>query len=263
MSDISDAGFDVWALDFPGYGDSGRYPEMDEPPAAHDALGRASQCARQIVRAVDFICANQGIERVSIIAHSWGTMATGLFANAHPDRLERLVFFGPIGIRHDVTPERAPAWQYVTAEYQWNRFQAEVPKGRPAVFPHEEYDPWIAAYLATDPSSEQRTPPSVKIPAGPFSDIAAAWSGSLPYDPARILAPVLLIRGEWDSVSSADDVRRLFGALTNAPEKEAVTLDRGTHVMHLETGRVHLYKVVESFLQRSRGCSGALRRKET
>jgi pimeloyl-ACP methyl ester carboxylesterase len=89
----------------------------------------------------------------------------------------------------------------------------------------------------------------VKVPSGPFADIAAAWSGSLPYDPSRIVAPVLLVRGEWDSVSNAEDISWLFRALTNASEKEAVTLDRGTHVMHLESGRTRLYKVVESFLE--------------
>jgi len=248
MDELAAAGFDVWALDFPGYGGSSRYPEMDEPPLSHDALGRAPECARQVGSAVEFIRKHQEIERVSIIAHSWGTMAAGLFASDHQDRLDRLVFFGPIAIRHNGVPQRSPAWRYITSEYQWNRFQAEAPKGLQPVFPHQEYDPWIAAYLATDPSSEDRTPPSVKVPTGPFADIAAAWSGSLPYDPSRIVGPVLLVRGEWDAVSSAEDVTWLLYALTNAAEKEAVTLDRGTHVMHLESGRTRLYRVVESFL---------------
>jgi len=103
------------------------------------------------------------------------------------------------------------------------RFQAEVPKELQPVFPHREYDPWIAAYPATDSSRGDRTPPSVRVPSGPFADIAAAWSGSLPHDPSRIVAPVLLVRGEWDSVSSAVDVTWLFHALTNAAEKETAT----------------------------------------
>ena len=31
MDDLSDAGFDVWALDYLGYGGSDRYPEMSAP----------------------------------------------------------------------------------------------------------------------------------------------------------------------------------------------------------------------------------------
>src|SRR6202046_1569474 len=30
---LNDAGFDVWGLDFYGFGDSDRYPEMDQPAA--------------------------------------------------------------------------------------------------------------------------------------------------------------------------------------------------------------------------------------
>ena len=249
MDDLSESGLDVWALDFPGYGNSTHYAEMNEPAQSHNALGRAPECARQVASAIEFIRNHQRIERVSIIAHSWGTMTAGIFAGEHPDRVDRLVFFGPIAIRHNGTSQPSPAWQYITSEYQWDRFQGEVPRGSQAVFPHHEYDPWIAAYLATDPASGQRIPRSVKVPSGPFADIAAAWSGSLPYDASRIITPVLLVRGEWDSVSSETDVNWLFQALTNAPEKEAVTLDRGTHVMHLESGRARLYKVIEGFLQ--------------
>src|SRR5262249_23535421 len=162
---------------FPGYGNSSRYPEMDEPAASRGALGRAPECARQVASAVEFIRKHQRIERVSIIAHSWGTMTAGLFASEHPDRLDRLGFFGPIAIGHNGMPQHSPAWQCVTSEYQWNRFQVDVPKQQQPVFPHKEYDPWIAAYLTTDSSSGDRTPPSVKVPSGPFADIAAAWSG--------------------------------------------------------------------------------------
>jgi hypothetical protein len=40
----------------------------------------------------------------------------------------------------------------------------------------------------------------VKIPTGPFRDIIHAWHGDLGYDPARVAAPVAIIRGEWDGV---------------------------------------------------------------
>jgi 2-iminobutanoate/2-iminopropanoate deaminase len=35
---LCDAGFDVWGLDFYGFGGSGRYPEMDRPAADHPPL---------------------------------------------------------------------------------------------------------------------------------------------------------------------------------------------------------------------------------
>src|SRR4030095_9690520 len=39
MSDLAESGFDVWALDFAGFGNSSRYPEMDAPATANPPLG--------------------------------------------------------------------------------------------------------------------------------------------------------------------------------------------------------------------------------
>jgi pimeloyl-ACP methyl ester carboxylesterase len=88
----------------------------------------------------------------------------------------------------------------------------------------------------------------VRVPSGPIADIGRAWSGTLLYDPAAITAPTLLVRGEWDTVSSAADIAWLQRHLSNA-RVSAVTLPRGTHVMHLEEGRHRLYEAVERFLK--------------
>src|SRR5437588_12496047 len=65
MDDLSDAGFDVWALDFLGYGGSDRYPEMSAPANANPPPGRAAQASLQVSRAVDFICQRQKVSSVS------------------------------------------------------------------------------------------------------------------------------------------------------------------------------------------------------
>jgi pimeloyl-ACP methyl ester carboxylesterase len=39
------AGFDVWGLDFQGFGHSDRYPEMEEVPDAHAALCRTEDAS--------------------------------------------------------------------------------------------------------------------------------------------------------------------------------------------------------------------------
>lgn len=247
MDSLSRAGLDVWALDFVGYGESSRYPEMSRSADAHGPLGTAGECAEQVAAAAKFIRQRQRVDRISIVAHSWGTIVTGIYASRHPDEIQRLVLFGPIAARHEPTSTEQTAWRHVTADYQWKRFQAEVPEGEPAVFPHEQFDSWIAAYLATDPSSADRRPPAVRVPTGPVADIDRAWSGQLLYDPAAITAPTLLIRGAWDTVSSAADLAWLQRHFSNA-RVSAVTLPRGTHVMHLEQGRHRLYAAVERFL---------------
>ena len=46
MTALAERGLDVWALDYYGFGDSDRYPEMQDTPQAHPLLGKAEDCAR-------------------------------------------------------------------------------------------------------------------------------------------------------------------------------------------------------------------------
>jgi pimeloyl-ACP methyl ester carboxylesterase len=249
MDDLAANGFDVWALDFLGYGGSDRYPEMRDPPLAHPPLGRTQDAARQIEAAVEFIVAKRRVSRVSIVAHSWGTMPAAFYVGLHPERIERLVQFGPVAQRNGpADTAAAPAHHVVTQEAQRARFYGYVPPGEPPLIDPRHFATWGPAYMASDPSSSTRAPHSVEVPGGPEADLGDAWSGHLPYDPAKITVPVLIVRGAWDVVTRDADARWLADAMTRAPIKRDVTLPRGTHVMHLEQSRTQLYAAVRAFL---------------
>jgi pimeloyl-ACP methyl ester carboxylesterase len=249
MDDLSAAGFDAWALDFAGYGGSERYPEMDAPADAHPPPGRATEASKQISRAVDVISARQGVTTVSLIAHSWGTLAAGHFATHAPERVNRLALLAPPARRDGKLPTAPlPAYRDVGLATQWDRFTEDVPAGAPPVMLRRHFDEWGAAFLASDPTSGTRTPPSVRVPNGPMADVLAAWSGDFPYDPGRVLAPTLIVRGEWDKITTDADARLLFDALTAAPLKRDVKIGRGAHTMHIEEGRGQLYQEVRCFL---------------
>jgi pimeloyl-ACP methyl ester carboxylesterase len=235
--DLNAAGFHVWGLDFLGFGHSDRYPEMDEPAEARPPLGRAEIASRQIAAAARFILDHHAAQRLSVIAHSWGTIAAARFAGEHPTQVDRLVLFGPIGRRT------------VSLEDQWIRFVEDVPPGAPPVLSRVHFADWGERYLDSDPGSRQRDPAGVKIPSGPVADIFAAWHGTLPYDPALVQAPVALIRGAWDGVVPDADARWLFDAFTASPIKRDIKIARGTHLMHLETMRFALYRESIAFLQ--------------
>src|ERR1700704_4881805 len=64
---LCDAGFDVWGLDFHGFGHSDRYPEMDRPAAANAPLCVAEDAARQLEAAIRFILADQKLEKISLL----------------------------------------------------------------------------------------------------------------------------------------------------------------------------------------------------
>lgn len=248
--DLNRAGFHVWALDFPGFGESDSYPEMEQPANHDPPLGRATDVCPRLEQAVRFICDRHGLDRISIVAHSWGTIATGLFAERHSDLIDRLVFFGPIARRPNTGQAAAlPAWRTITLQHQWDRFVKDVPSNQPPVLSARHFDGWGSRYLDTDPLSRRRDPFAVAVPSGPAQDIADAWHGDLAYDPAAIRTPLAILRGEWDSLCTDDDARWLFDALSASPLKRDVKLGHGTHVMHLEAGRYALYRETEAFLK--------------
>jgi pimeloyl-ACP methyl ester carboxylesterase len=249
---LTEAGFDVWGLDFYGFGHSDRYPEMDQLAIDNTPLCVTQDAAKQVEAAARFILGHQNIEKLSLISHSWGSMPACLFAGAHSALVDRLVLFAPIGRRQPrryEAPAALPAWRIVTVEDQWNRFVEDVPAHEPPVLSRTHFEEWGQRYLDSDPDSRSRDPAGVKTPLGPFSEIIKAWHGRLAYDPAEVRSPVAIIRGEWDGLMLDDDAHWLFNAFTHAPVKRDIKIGRGTHLMHLEAMRSALWQESIGFLR--------------
>ena len=248
---LCDAGFDVWGLDFYGFGHSDRYPQMDEPPADNAPLCVAEDAAKQLEAAVRFILDYHTLDKISLISHSWGSMPLGRFASEHSALVDRVVLFAPIArrkARRYETPGRFPAWRIVTLEDQWNRFVEDVPRNEPPVLSRSHFEDWGKQYLDSDPESRSRDPAGVKTPLGPFSEIIKAWHGQLAYDPAFVRSAVAIIRGEWDGLMLDEDAHWLFNAFTQSPDKRDIKIGRGTHLMHLERMRTALWQESVNFL---------------
>jgi pimeloyl-ACP methyl ester carboxylesterase len=242
--ELCDAGFHVWALDFHGFGDlSSPYPDPDP----HIPLGRTAEASRQLEQAVRFILGHHVVPRLSLIAHSWGTMVSGHLAGRCPELIDRMVFFGPIARRpHSADAQKLPAWRLITLQDQWDRFTADAPPDERPMLSKRHFEEWGEAYLDSDPASRDRQPQAVKTPGGAFQDIFDAWAGALSYDPALIQAPIKIIRGEWDSLCTDADAAWLLAAIPTARDTK---IPRATHLMHLEENRYALYRETETFLK--------------
>jgi alpha-beta hydrolase superfamily lysophospholipase len=88
----------------------------------------------------------------------------------------------------------------------------------------------------------------VRVPNGPLAALIDAWTGKLAYDPAGIESPLLVIRGEWDTLNTELDARWLLSAATSSPEKKYVEVAEATHLMLLEENREVLYRATNEFL---------------
>lgn len=244
MDDLAAVGFDTWALDFAGFGESGSYAEMGEAPAGSPPLGRAPEAAVQVARAVDVILDRTAKDTLDIVAHSWGCLATGRYVTRQRGRVRRLVFFGPIARREAV--ERLPNFPPfldITLEQQYARFIDDVPDDHESVL--ADFDRWSEAYLDGDHQARDREPPAVRVPAGPAADIMTAWAGYYPYEPAAIDVPMLIVRGSWDGLCTEADAAWFLDRIPTAAD---VVIPEATHLMHLETGRHQLYAATREFL---------------
>lgn len=242
---------DVWALDYYGYGESDRYPEMNEPPDRHPPLGNAEQVADQVDSVVAFLRRRFRVEQIELIGDSRGSLVAGVSASRHPEVISRLVLFGPVTpFTTGPSPDEVlPAYVTVTPSGLWTTFTRwSEAAGAPPVLDASMYEAWAAIYLKSDPTSATRSPASVRIPNGSQADLAAIASGRFVYDPGRITAPTLIVMGEWDEIATLSGAEWLLRSLHRAPERRLTIIGRGSHTIQFEQERTQLYHVIASFL---------------
>ncbi len=253
MDYIAARGYDVYLVDLRGYGGSTRPPEMDQPAADHGAIVRTDTALRDLATAIDHVLARRALDRLDVIGWSWGATIAGAYAAGHNDKVNRLVLYAPQWIRQGGTvggPGALGAYQAWTVQQGRERLQAGTPEDRKdEVFPPAWFRQWSTAALATDPVGAAMDPPVVRTPNGSLQDIRDYWFAGKPYwDPARVTAPTLVARGEWDGVTTLADTLGVFNALSNTRFKRLVVVGAGSHMVFIEKHREQLFREVQLFL---------------
>jgi pimeloyl-ACP methyl ester carboxylesterase len=96
VDNLSENGYDVYALDFLGYGNASRYPEMYRSLPDGNPVGRANDVYKDVDKAVDFILQRTGKTSVYLFGHSWGGSVAALYAGKFPDKVAKLILFAAI-----------------------------------------------------------------------------------------------------------------------------------------------------------------------
>lgn len=248
---LSEVGYDVFALDFLGYGKSDRYDYMSDNGEEFANSSGGIEVAKDIDIAMDYIRENFKFKKIHLIGHSWGATVSGYYATIHPEKIDKLVLFAPFAQRTEPTNWKKPTNFYtdLTPTERVEQFTSRIPKDEKITLENEIFTNWKKEWQESDPTSAKRTPASIRFPSAWERDLFDCWNGNCFFEPIKIQNSTLLIRGEWDTTLSAEDADKVFMKMKNAPSKRYVVIDKSTHVMHLEKQRFAFYDEVQLFLK--------------
>ncbi|MCW5620246.1 MAG: alpha/beta fold hydrolase [Burkholderiales bacterium] len=255
MDYIACHGWDVYLVDLRGYGRSTRPPEMAQPAEQNAPIVDTAVALRDVGSAVEHILARRKLERVNLLGWSWGTSIMATYAAANPDKVQRLVLYAPLWLRQTPSPIGSDgplgAYRQVGRDQAHKRWLSGVPADKQAdLIPEGWFEAWADATWATDPDSGKWNPPMLRAPNGVLKDVREYWAAQRPYyDPGAILAPTLLIYGEWDQDTPGYMAQTIFGLLENAPWKRLVAIGESTHTIIMERNRLQLFREVQLFLE--------------
>ncbi len=245
--DLARAGHRVLILDVRGYGASTRPAAMTEPPGANPPLMTGEQVVRDIGRVVDALRTRQ----VDLVGWATGGHWAAWYASRNPDRVRNLVVYnslygelaghpmlesyGDPDRPGEFDDKRVGAYRLSTAADLLPSWDESIPVPDKT----EWRDPAVAqSYvdnaLASDPTSNDRTPPSFRAPNGAMKDSYYLATGRNLWQAEEITARTLILRGEYDFWSRPGDVPTLVADLHRAKEVRAVELTGATHHAHLD-----------------------------
>lgn len=230
MNVFARLGYDVWTMDFEGYGRSGRGDGNSDIKSGIEDLKIGCEVVARETRQTKF----------HFLGESSGALRAGAFAMARPDRVDRLVLEAFVW-----TGEGSPTLAKRGEQLDYFRTHNRRPRDRDmirSIFVRDKpgtSDPRVAEALADAELKFGDT-----IPTGTYLDMTA----HLPLvDPTKVHAPVMIVRGEYDGIATEQDLLNFYIKLPS-PDRQFIVLAGAAHAVTLGNNRAQLWHVVHSFL---------------
>jgi pimeloyl-ACP methyl ester carboxylesterase len=223
-------GYDTWCVDCEGYGrsDKSRPVNCDVSNGADDVLAAATYITKQ-----------SAPRKVLVYGSSSGALRAGLFAQRHPQLVQRLALdaFVWTGEGSPTLAERRKRLPQLRASNRRPIDRAFVhsifTRDHPGTSDLTVVDAFADAVLALDDS----------VPTGTYIDMSA----NLPLvDPQKLVVPTLIMRGQWDGIAAFEDLAAFFARLPN-PDKQLVVMPGIAHSSTRSKNWQLVYHVLERF----------------
>jgi alpha-beta hydrolase superfamily lysophospholipase len=231
MNVMARAGYDVWTLDHDGYGYSGSSGNNSDIASSVEDLKAA----------VPVIVRESGREKMHFYGTSSGAIRAAAYAQVEPARVDRLILcaFTYKGSGAPEIGRRAQQVEFYRNNVRRKRDAAMIR----SIFTRDghasSYDPAVPeAIIAMELKFGDQ------VPTGTYLDMAV----NLPKaDPVKVLAPVLMIRGEFDGNSTNDDLLEFYRQLPNG-DRQFVILPHTAHSPGYSNNRHLLWYAMQNFL---------------
>jgi len=230
MNEFSRLGFDTWTLDHENYGRSSQTQSNSDIASGVEDLKAA----------VELIARETGQQKVHVFGESSGAIRAGAYAAARPERVDRLVL-GAFTYKGDNSPtltERAKGLEFYRTHNRRLRDRAMIR----SIFTRDKAgtsDPAVGEFLA-----DEELKFGDQVPTGTYLDMTA----NLPLvDPAKVQAPVLLLRGQYDGIATVDDLSDFFKRLPNG-DRQFIILPGMAHSVVFGLNRQLFWHAMHAFL---------------
>jgi alpha-beta hydrolase superfamily lysophospholipase len=230
METFAQFGFDVWTMDFEGYGRSSKSAGNSNVADGVEDLRAASVV----------ISRETGQTAFHLYGESGGALRAGAFAMAEPQRLRRLVLsaFTWTGKGSDTLTKRAENGEYYRTHDTRPRDREMIR----SIFTRDKRgtsDPAVAEAMADAELALGST-----APTGLYVDMTM----KLPLvDPTKLTMPVQIVRGEFDGIATEEDLLAFFRQLATS-DREFVVLPGAAHAVALGVNRRQFWHVMRRFL---------------
>ena len=231
MDQFAGYGFDVWTMDFEGYGRSSQSSGNSDIATGVEDLKAATP----------IVFRETGQERFHLYGESGGALRAGAFAMAHPEMVRRLILlsFTWTGEGSPTLMKRAESIEFFRTHNRRlrdrNMIRSIFTRDKPGTS-----DPAVADAMADAELQFGNT-----VPTGTYLDMTT----KLPIvDPLKLHVPVLIARGEYDGIATEQDLLNFFQKLPVA-DREFVVLPGASHSVALGLNRHQFWHMVRSFLE--------------